>query len=205
MSVGLLGEQKNRKVVPTRWSITATDDTLGKKLIQEVKDFPGLDDYLLFSNTYLGNHFEVLLAPGNWFFENIEVYVPGSIWLDPGQPLHFMKDWEPYSGRTKYASNVTGAYYSARLAVLEHLKKRKRQAGALVLREVTPDYWCPVGVWQIRENVRAAMDKKPVKFDSLDKALGEIACRCMVKKAWQKESQFLSTLKSREVLNNYMR
>ncbi len=32
LSVGVLGLKKNKRLVPTRWSITATDDTLGKFL-----------------------------------------------------------------------------------------------------------------------------------------------------------------------------
>src|SRR3989344_4926254 len=38
LSVGSLGLKKNRKLVPTRWSITAVDDTIGKELIRQVKD-----------------------------------------------------------------------------------------------------------------------------------------------------------------------
>lgn len=41
ISVGNLGLGKNRKLVPTRWSITAVDDTVGKKLMEEIKDLRG--------------------------------------------------------------------------------------------------------------------------------------------------------------------
>ena len=34
LSVGVLGLKKNKKLVPTRWSITATDDMIGMKLFQ---------------------------------------------------------------------------------------------------------------------------------------------------------------------------
>ncbi len=47
ISVGNLGLKKNRKLVPTRWSITAVDDILGKQLIEEVKKLPE-GDYKLF-------------------------------------------------------------------------------------------------------------------------------------------------------------
>jgi hypothetical protein len=53
---------------------------------------------------------------------------------------------------------TAGAYYAARLGVLEHLVDRGRQAKCLVLREVTDAYWAPVGVWQVREGVRNAFD-----------------------------------------------
>ena len=36
-SVGAFGKAKNRKLVPTRWSITATDDMLGKEALKSVR------------------------------------------------------------------------------------------------------------------------------------------------------------------------
>jgi len=39
LSVGNVGLKINRKLVPTRWSITATDDALSKHLFNEVKKF----------------------------------------------------------------------------------------------------------------------------------------------------------------------
>ena len=38
LSVGNLGLKNNRKLVPTRWSITAVDSTVSNKLVKEVKD-----------------------------------------------------------------------------------------------------------------------------------------------------------------------
>ena len=37
-SVGAFGLKNNRRFVPTRWSITAIDDTISKELVKEVKD-----------------------------------------------------------------------------------------------------------------------------------------------------------------------
>ncbi len=201
LSVGLLGFDK--KMVPTRWSITATDDMLGKRLIEEIKDCRELDSHLLFSSTYLGNHFEVLLVPGAWCFENIEAWMPGNIWLDANAQPEYTRDWEPYGGRKKYADSVTGAYYAARLAVLEYLHKIRRQAGAIVFREITPDYWTPVGVWQIRENVRAAMHSPPEKFQLLQEVLDAISARSSSRE-WEKKSELLSRLRSRELMRKYL-
>ena len=68
---------------------------------------------------------------------------------------------EGYEGRSEYVEETAGAYYAARLGVLEHLADRDRQAKVLVLREVSDEYWAPVGVWQIRESVRNAFDGEP--------------------------------------------
>ncbi|MCK4429054.1 MAG: hypothetical protein KAU95_01665 [Candidatus Aenigmarchaeota archaeon] len=70
LSSGVLGI--NKKIVPTRWSITAMDDLLGKHFIKQVKDFDSVNEYLLFRNSYLDNHYFIILIPGNWEFEQIE-------------------------------------------------------------------------------------------------------------------------------------
>jgi hypothetical protein len=203
LSVGLLGQQK--KLVPTRWSITATDDTLGKRLIDEVKEFEESDGYSLFTSTYLGNHFEVLLTPGAWSFENLEAWLPGNIWTEGASDVVFMQDWEPYEGRTTYASNITGAYYAVRLAVLEKLREMKRQATAIVVREITPDYWMPVGVWECRENVRAAVRGNVARFQSLAELLEEVRKRNITKGTWEKKSELLARIRSRDAFRQYLK
>src|SRR3989339_504943 len=45
LSVGVLGLKKNKKLVPTRWSITATDDIISKKLISDIKNYKWVTDY----------------------------------------------------------------------------------------------------------------------------------------------------------------
>src|SRR3989338_8225106 len=55
LSVGTIGLKKNRKLVPTRWSITATDDIIGKNIISEIKDFPQINSHFAFFGNYLGN------------------------------------------------------------------------------------------------------------------------------------------------------
>jgi len=39
-SVGAFGIEKKRRLVPTRWSITAVDDIISKSLMAQVKTFP---------------------------------------------------------------------------------------------------------------------------------------------------------------------
>ncbi len=202
LSVGVLGI--DRKLVPTRWSITATDDTIGKALITKIKDYKELSDYLLFEYYNHGNRYEILILPGEWEFDNVEVYDPGCIWVTGGEKPIIIADYEPYEGRTTYADNITGAYYAARLAVLEYLQRIKRQGKVLVIREITPEYWMPVGVWQIRENVRQAMKTKAMRFDTLDQALNEIDKRLNVRNEWRKKSELLARIRSREALMRWI-
>ncbi len=202
LSAGLFGFKK--KLVPTKWSITATDDTLGKKLLESIREFDEIDEYLVFSSEYLGNHFEVLLIPGKWGFEQLEYYAPGSLWVGRGEEPVIMKDWEGFKGRKKYAENVEGAYYAGRLAVCEWLYKKKKQARAIILREIRGEYYAPVGVWEVRENVRNAMNKKPLKFSSLAEALDSMRERLISNSFWEKNSEFLRIEESKEVLKKFM-
>jgi len=183
LSAGTLGVGKNRKLVPTRWSITAIDDNVSKYLVEEfVKSFPQVGEFELYRESYLGNHFFVLLCPGTWSFEMLECWLPGASWalFADRSEVNVISDFEGYNGRTKYADNVTGAYYSARLAIAEHLVKKKRLATAIVFREISHEYTVPLGVWVIRETVRKALEKKPLSFSDLKLALEYVGFRMTV-------------------------
>jgi len=169
LSVGGLGQGENRRLVPTRWSITAVDDTVGQFLRGQIRDDRSIDTVEVHVNEYMGNRYWVVLAPGTWEFELVEMKSPGSIWNpDPQGDLWMASASEGYEGRTGYVDETAGAYYAARLGVLEHLRDRGRQAKALVLREVSDDYWAPVGVWQVRESVRNAFDPSASYLDRPD-------------------------------------
>jgi hypothetical protein len=178
LSLGMLGVQKQRKIVPTRWSITAVDDTLSKRLLELIRDYPPIDKFQVYMYNYLDNVYAAFLSPRNWEYECIEAWFPGTTWNENGITPAVMGDHEPYEGRTKYAS-IGGCYYSTRLAIAEALGRMERQASALVLREVRPGYILPVGVWNVRESVRAAMKTKPFNFDTFQQALS-FACKKLV-------------------------
>ncbi len=163
LSVGTLGLKKNRKLVPTRWSITASDDIIGKNLIDEVKDYQETG-YLAYFGGYLGNYYLILMFPEIWSYELFETYIP------PGCGFNFdlksTTDHEDFYGRKNYAENTAGGYYSVRLAILEKLKEMKRQASVLTLRFITDEYTMPLGVWVTREATRKSLDSKPIEFGS---------------------------------------
>lgn len=159
LSVGTMGIGKNRKLVPTRWSITATDDTIGKQLIKEVKDFPE-SDYMAFTGDYFGNYYVIMLFPEKWSYELFETYSA------PEKQDQLWTDHEFYSGRKSYAADTVGGYYAARLSILEKLHSMKRQASVLALRFVTDEYSVPLGVWVVREAAKKAMQNKPIRFAS---------------------------------------
>ncbi len=150
LSSGVLGV-KDKRLVPTRWSITAVDDIIGKHLISKIKEHKELSDYVLLESEFLGNHYLILLLPGKWEFECHEV--DSSV---------YNYEYEPYFGRKKYAEKERGGYYAARLGVLEGLDSIRRQARVVVIREISPSYNVPLGVWVCRETVRNAWKNKKV-------------------------------------------
>jgi len=174
LSAGLLGIGVRRKLVPTRWAITSVDSTISKQLMKEIRYFPLIGEYLVFSDEYLGNHYEILLIPRFWSYEVIEAKIPGSIWNISGSKTYVMQDYEGFYDRKDYAEEVAGGYYSPRLAISEYLTKIRRQASVLVLREVKPTYTAPLGVGILRETVRSAFRKIPRKFNTLKEAFEDI-------------------------------
>lgn len=164
LSVGVLGLKKDRRLVPTRWSITATDDMIGKRLLKNVRDYPWIENFELFYGEFMGNQYIILMFPNVWSFELFELYLPGSSW-NPSKELKASTDSETYSGRKKYAFNTAGGYYATRLPILKYLDSIKKQATVVVVRIETPSYWTALGVWVVRESVKKALEKK-MKFDS---------------------------------------
>ncbi len=154
LSSGAVGFEDRKKLVPTRWSITAVDDIIGKKLIKELKDYPEVADFTVYHNTYLENHFEILLIPVQWEFEMFEAWAPDTLWTMAYSGYAINQESERYRGRSDYALKEGGGYYAARLGVLEGLSKIRRQACAIIFREIYEGYVVPVGVWEVRENVR---------------------------------------------------
>ncbi len=165
LSVGVLGLKKNKRLVPTRWSITATDDTLGKSLIDEIRDYKVIENYELFFGEFLGNQYAIMLFPNVWSYELFELYFPGSSW-NPSKELKASTDYENFYGRKNYASSTVGGYYAARLPILEYLSGIRRQASVLAIRLETPSYWAALGVWVVRESVRKAMASQVMKFST---------------------------------------
>jgi hypothetical protein len=194
LAAGLLGRANDRRFVPTRWSITATDDMLGKRLIRQAQDRQQLGQPQLFFHELYGNRFHVLLIPGPWAFEMLEAWLvpePTPEGQSPERSVKLLQDGEGHEPRTSYADDITGAYYAARLSVLEHLVSIGRQARALVLREITDDYYAPAGVWVIREAVRNAMAEGPRYPDTVEHGLQRIREENVIGPDWAGNSRLI--------------
>ena len=169
LSVGAMGLGKSRRLVPTRWSITATDDQLARMLLRDVRTYNHAG-YQLFHGSMYGNYYFIMFFPDVWGYELFEGYLPRSLWNNH-RSVAFVSDCEGYRGRTAYAENTSGGYYAARLPIVEKLCEMRKQASVLVIRFVTDEYSCPLGVFVCREAVRKSMGDGAVKFGSKDEML----------------------------------
>ena len=189
-SVGMFG--KKRKLVPTKWSITATDSIIAESLVSEILEFDLIDSCRVFSHDHLGNLFSVVLFPHRWLFENQEAW-------HTGNGIGFGSDIEDAKG-IDHPPVTAGAFFAAKLGVAEYLLEKKCQASALVLREIRPEYAVPVGVWQIREAIRSAMKNEPYIAENFDDGVTFAAKRMSVSKSeWLSKGNMLSMLKQKSI------
>ncbi len=169
-STGTMGIGRNRKLVPTRWSITAVDSILANHLYDQVIYYDAIDNYQVYEFSSLNNYYAVILTPTPWQYEWIEAFIHVL-----GKEEMVFADQEWTKGKSEYSS-VGGCYYSCKFAVLEALERMKRQAGAIVLREAYEGY-VPLGVFNVRENVKNAMAQVPREFDSYRAVLNYLSTR----------------------------
>jgi hypothetical protein len=192
-SLGLFGKRRNRRLVPTRWAITAVDQIISTNLLRSVRTFRPINEIRVFSYSYLGNIFTIILLPGSYEAELYEVWHPFTPWTQGArEPVVYR-----ISERSSLRMNVIdGGYIAIRLAIAEYLFRERRQAKAIIIREITRDYYAPVGNWHIRESVRKALSLTPFKTNSLKEAIAEASKMLKSRKA-------IESLNSSKLVTNY--
>lgn len=170
LSTGMLGRKKDRKFVPTRWAITATDSILGDYFLDQINKYSTIGTGKLYFRNYLGNLYYLMLVPSEcWRMEMFEIWLPNSVWTDKKPSIYQIH--EDYEGDP---TKMDGGYYAIRYGVLEHLAKIQKKAAILAVRIITPNYFAPVGSWQIRESVRLALQDEHEKEGRLTKLLSYV-------------------------------
>jgi hypothetical protein len=198
LSMGMLGVKKKRKLVPTRWSISATDDIISGMLVKEIEMNPSIDLFEVTRYSHLANYYSVILIPDDmWNFEMIE-----SWFTSQGQMATGIDNEDERA--LNHNPTIAGAYFAARLAVAEQLAHRHKKAAAIVLREIHPKYIMPLGVWQIRQGIREALKKPPQKFERFDDAMS-FACSYMSlsKKEVAQKSWLWKSLKNQTKISDF--
>ena len=164
-SAGLLGRLRSRKLVPTRWAITAVDSILGDWLRKQLADAREVSSFEVYKGYYLGNRFIVIVAPGGPRSLMIEIWHPSTPWVDGSRPVAITISEKP-SGQP---SSIDGGFMAARFAVYNALYEKRKRGTVFIIREILPEYYAPVGNWHIRETVYDAVKSKPVLItDDID-------------------------------------
>ncbi len=203
-SVGAFGIEKNRRFVPTRWSITAVDDVISKHLISQIKTYPMINEFLVYEHAALDNHWFVLMIPHEWSYEQMEAWYPKTMW-NPSDAIGISSGWEGFKKRKGYPE-TGGCYFSTRLAATEHLANMRRQAAVIIFREIHPGYTVPVGVWHTRESIRDAVKKAPIRFTSMNDALEYLSKRLTIPmKSWVEKSNLLRSLMRQRKLSDFIK
>ncbi len=169
LSIGVTGLGKNRKFVPTRNSITAVDDSIGKHLLERVREFPMINDFLAYFGGHLGNYYLIIMLPEVFHYELFEMSLD-----EEGRITGISTDYEGFGGRKDYAGSTEGGYYAARLPIIQKLMNIKKQAAVLALRFVLPSYNIPLGVWVCRNSARKSLEGTPKVLPSIEEALNSI-------------------------------
>ncbi|WP_409200903.1 hypothetical protein [Methanobrevibacter sp. DSM 116169] len=167
-SVGAIGTKGRRKLVPTRWSITACDTTLANILLKRVRQYPIIDTHRVYEFSSLNNYYAVILLPTEWQYEWMEAFIKII-----GKEELIFSDYETNTNKKEYSS-VGGCFYTCKMGLLDYLSKKKEQAGAIVLREAYPGY-VPLGVFNVRENIKYAMNNGYKEFESLKTAVNYVS------------------------------
>ena len=92
--------------------------------------------------------------------------------------------------------------------MLEKLASLKRQSTVLVVRFITGEYACPLGVWVVREATRKSMASTPIGFATKELMLKY--AKLLVKRKFNynldfilKESKLLNILKHQTKLSQF--
>lgn len=80
------------------------------------------------------------------------------------------------------------------------MNRDKIQSGFIIIREITKEYYAPVGNWHIRETVRKAMENRIAKFDNLSDAIRFVQGRLKDQKVDLFSTNVISTaIKQRKI------
>ena len=159
-SLGFFGLKTNRKLVPSKWSITAVHSILYRKIISENKDkLKSISTIMLFNYKLYGNDFYGLFLPGNGNVELIEVLLPGCVYNLNGKNSIIGRDDE------------SGGYYALKLSFAEFQNYSKYKGDLVVIRIINRDYKIPLGVWVVREGTKRMFRNLIERFNGTKEAL----------------------------------
>ncbi len=199
LSLGFLGRLGRRRLVPTRWAITAVDEVLSASHRERLRSAEEVGSVEVYHSEYLGNRFLIILKPGPGWVEWVEAWHPGGLWTPYASRPTVWRVLEDPRGRRDADD---GGFSAAKQAVLEALERRGRVADVIIVREITPSYYAPVGNWHIKETVKKAIEKGPILKNPREDELEEAAASLI--EAWDHLKSRITLLKPRITLESFM-
>ncbi len=169
MSFGLLGSRRFRRIVPTRWAITAVDRIITDYLRKEVRKNREISNFEIYSIEYMNNRFTVILLPGELRIRWIEFWYPrAGMRHRDDKPVLSLEIVEDLRGNVE---TMDGGFEAARMGILEALCRRGRKGRVIIIREILPDYYIGIGNWHIREDMRRIFNTIPILKTSDEREL----------------------------------
>ena len=194
LALGTLGIQSNKRLVPTKWSISAYDQTIEKYLHKKLLKYRVLNEFEVYEYHDKGNYFVEILIPDSFQGEVVEAFT-GFVERDYVGLDNKLNKPEP---------ETSGGFYATKIAIFEHLEERKRQAAFVSLRLIS-GYDIPLGVVFVRECVREALKKKPLFRGTSEKELNEFLSQKYPKHfKLYSESRVLKERKRQRKLGEYL-
>jgi hypothetical protein len=181
LSLGLFGRRINRRLVPTRWAITAVDRTIANNLLKQVRFYPEVPHVMINEAKYLHNKFTIITYPGRYRIEWVEMWYPSTVYTSFAEEPVIIYNKDDALGHVR---TLDGGFEAARFALINHLFKIRRRAAAIIIREIGPGYYASVGNWHIRLTVEKALSKPGMKFNSLDEALKFLSIKSLPMKRY---------------------
>lgn len=193
LSFGTFGMQLNKKLVPTRWSISAYDSIIEKHLFKKIINYKIQNYYEIFHKKDKGNSFVIITFPDNYSAEIIET------WDNIVE-----SDYANYQNKLdKKEPSTAGGYYATKLPIFEYLNSKKKQAGFISIR-IIEDYDIPLGVVFVRETVRDALKNKLFKCTTKEELIEYLIKNFSKHFKYYLNSKYLKEKRKQKRLNEFL-
>ncbi len=164
LAVGLLGMQKNRRMMPMKNAFRVVIDAFINRTIMNLIDRPVVDEWRIFTDHYCGDHFVVLIRPGEprvdyVLFQQYDGEVSKGFSLDG--PKYPSTD-----GRTAAYAN------SARFSAYRYLLRESINAHVTIFHHSILRENRILGAWSARAGVSSALQKSPIVLSSPEQVTG---------------------------------
>jgi hypothetical protein len=184
LALGSFGIELNRKLVPTKWAISAFDQTIDNYLHKKILKYNLLNQFEVYQDYDKGNDFIIILMPNTYSAEIVETWDLGEsaeqqeqkstdkshlfgvvtqdkkVKIDKwntGKRIIIEQDYVSINNKLKTKDpQCAGGYWATKSPINRFLDKRQKQASYLSIRFID-NYDIPLGVVFVRECARKAL------------------------------------------------